>query len=124
MATQPFSWSTDTIDDRIVNPAIYTDLPALLAARAAHPQAQVVAGCTDVGLWVTKQHRQYDRILDVTRAAELRQVQMRRIQQLVMAMSTDPHWRDFRDLHNAVLALETFTLMEQAWADWLGGRDD
>jgi xanthine dehydrogenase small subunit len=43
-----------------------TSLPALLAARAAHPQAQVVAGCTDVGLWVTKQHRQYDRILDVT----------------------------------------------------------
>ena len=52
-----------------------TSLPALLAARAAHPQAQVVAGCTDVGLWVTKQHRQYERILDVTRAAELRQVQ-------------------------------------------------
>jgi xanthine dehydrogenase small subunit len=52
-----------------------TSLPALLAARAAHPQAQVVAGCTDVGLWVTKQHRQYDRILDVTRATELRQVQ-------------------------------------------------
>ena len=51
-----------------------TTLPALLAARAAHPQAQVVAGCTDVGLWVTKQHKQYDRILDVTRAAELCQV--------------------------------------------------
>ena len=50
-------------------------LPALLAARAAHPQAQVVAGCTDVGLWVTKQHRQYAQILDVTRAAELRQVE-------------------------------------------------
>jgi len=50
-------------------------LPALLAARAAHPQAQVVAGCTDVGLWVTKLHKQYGRILDVTRAAELRQVE-------------------------------------------------
>jgi len=52
-----------------------TTLPALLAARAAHPQAQVVAGCTDVGLWVTKLHKQYGRILDVTRAAELRQVE-------------------------------------------------
>ena len=50
-------------------------LPALLAARAAHPQAQVVAGCTDVGLWVTKLHKQYGRILDVTRAVELRQVE-------------------------------------------------
>ena len=52
-----------------------TTLPDLLAARAAHPTAQVVAGCTDVGLWITKQHRQYGRILDVTRVAELRQVQ-------------------------------------------------
>lgn len=49
-------------------------LPDLLAARAAHPGAQVVAGCTDVGLWVTKQHKQYSQVLDVTRAAELRQV--------------------------------------------------
>lgn len=46
----------------------------LLAARAAHPQAQVVAGATDVGLWVTKQHRQLAQVLDVTRAAELRRV--------------------------------------------------
>lgn len=52
-----------------------TTLPDLLAARAAHPTAQVVAGCTDVGLWVTKQHKQYAQILDVTRAAELRQIQ-------------------------------------------------
>ena len=52
-----------------------TTLPDLLAARAAHPTAQVVAGCTDVGLWVTKQHKQYAQILDVTRVAELRTVE-------------------------------------------------
>jgi xanthine dehydrogenase small subunit len=52
-----------------------TSLSDLLAARAAHPGAQVVAGCTDVGLWVTKQHKQYERILDVTRVAELRQAE-------------------------------------------------
>ncbi len=51
-----------------------TSLQELLAARAAHPEAQVVAGCTDVGLWVTKHHRQFERVLDVTRAHELRQV--------------------------------------------------
>ncbi|MGV3680476.1 MAG: xanthine dehydrogenase small subunit [Acidovorax sp.] len=51
-----------------------TTLPALLAARAAHPGAQVVAGCTDVGLWVTKMHKQYAQVLDVTRAAELLQL--------------------------------------------------
>ncbi len=31
MATKPFTWSRDTIDDRIVNPDVYTDLPTLLA---------------------------------------------------------------------------------------------
>ena len=51
-----------------------TTLPALLAARAAHPHAQVVAGCTDVGLWITKLHKQYAQILDVTRVAALRTV--------------------------------------------------
>jgi xanthine dehydrogenase small subunit len=51
-----------------------TTLHDLLQARASHPQAQVVAGCTDVGLWVTKQHRQFDQVLDVTAARELRQV--------------------------------------------------
>ena len=51
-----------------------TTLSALLAARAAHPDAQVVAGCTDVGLWVTKLHQQYSHVLDVTRAAELQAV--------------------------------------------------
>ena len=46
-------------------------LAELLTVRAAHPQAQLVAGCTDVGLWVTKQHRQFAQVLDVTRVAEL-----------------------------------------------------
>lgn len=46
-------------------------LDDLLRLRAAHPQAQIVAGCTDVGLWVTKQHRQFDQIIDLTRVAEL-----------------------------------------------------
>ena len=52
-----------------------TSLAELLAARAAHPDAQVVAGCTDVGLWVTKMHMRFARVLDVTRAAELRRVE-------------------------------------------------
>jgi xanthine dehydrogenase small subunit len=50
-------------------------LKALLQARARHPTAQVVAGCTDVGLWVTKQHRRFDQVLDVTGARELRRVE-------------------------------------------------
>jgi xanthine dehydrogenase small subunit len=52
-----------------------TTLAELLAARARWPLAQLVAGCTDVGLWVTKQHRQLEQVLDVTRVAELRRVE-------------------------------------------------
>jgi xanthine dehydrogenase small subunit len=52
-----------------------TSLARLLAARAAHPGAQVVAGCTDVGLWITKQHRQFNQLLDVSRARELRRIE-------------------------------------------------
>lgn len=50
-------------------------LDELLALRAANPQAQVVAGCTDVGLWVTKMHIRFPQVLDVTRVAELRRVE-------------------------------------------------
>ena len=50
-------------------------LIGLLTARARHPDAQLVAGCTDVGLWVTKQHRQFRRVLDLTQVQELRRVE-------------------------------------------------
>ena len=49
-------------------------LESLLNARAASPAAQIVAGTTDVGLWVTKQHRQFDQIIDVTKVAELKEI--------------------------------------------------
>ncbi|RJP67744.1 MAG: xanthine dehydrogenase small subunit [Comamonadaceae bacterium] len=52
-----------------------TALTPLLQLRAAHPQAQVVAGCTDVGLWVTKLHKRFGQVLDVTAARELRRVE-------------------------------------------------
>ncbi len=50
-------------------------LSALLAARAANPQAQIVAGCTDVGLWVNKIHLRLPRVLDVTQVEELLRVE-------------------------------------------------
>lgn len=51
-------------------------LDQLLAQRAAHPHAQIVAGCTDVGLWVTKLHAKYPQVLDVTRVEELRRIEV------------------------------------------------
>ena len=50
-------------------------LQALLQARAQRPEAQVVAGTTDVGLWITKLHKTYAQLLDVGGAAELRRVE-------------------------------------------------
>jgi xanthine dehydrogenase small subunit len=52
-----------------------TSLAELLRLRAAHPRAQIVAGTTDVGLWINKGHQQFDALLDVTRVAELRRVE-------------------------------------------------
>jgi xanthine dehydrogenase small subunit len=49
-------------------------LDEALALRAEQPQAQIVAGTTDVGLWITRQHRRFDTVLDLSRVAELRTV--------------------------------------------------
>lgn len=50
-------------------------LSDLLHLRAAYPDAQVVAGCTDVGLWITKGQKRYERVIDVTRVAELKRIE-------------------------------------------------
>ena len=52
-----------------------TTLANLLQARSALPKAQVVAGTTDVGLWVTKMHKRFPQVLDVTAARELQRVE-------------------------------------------------
>jgi xanthine dehydrogenase small subunit len=46
----------------------------LAAARAAHPQAVLLAGSTDVGLWVTKQMRELTDIIWLGHVAELKTV--------------------------------------------------
>lgn len=50
------------IGQHIFRPAT---LPALLRLRQAMPQAQLVAGATDVGLWVTKMHRRFAEVIDL-----------------------------------------------------------
>ncbi len=50
-------------------------LAELLRARAQHPRAQLVAGCTDVGLWITKMHMQFAQVIDTTQVAELRRIE-------------------------------------------------
>jgi len=52
-------------------------LADLLSLRSTHPRAQLVAGCTDAGLWITKMHMRFPQILDVTRVAELQRIETR-----------------------------------------------
>ncbi len=58
--------------------ALYLSPPTLvelLAARTTHPEAQLVAGCTDVGLWVNKLHMKFEKVLDVSKVQELRRIE-------------------------------------------------
>jgi len=48
-----------------------TSLDALAELVLAHPQATLVAGGTDVGLWVTKQHRRLETVIYLGRVAGL-----------------------------------------------------
>ena len=50
-------------------------LRQLLSLRARYPQAQLMAGGTDAGLWVTQQHRQFEQVIDLTRVHELQQIE-------------------------------------------------
>jgi xanthine dehydrogenase small subunit len=49
-------------------------LDALAAHLAAHPEALVVAGATDAGLWVTKDLARYDHVVSLAEVAELRAI--------------------------------------------------
>ena len=50
------------------------DTDALAQACEAHPDARLVAGATDVGLWITKQHRDLGTMIHTLAARDLRRV--------------------------------------------------
>lgn len=51
------------------------DVDALADTYAAYPDATLVAGATDVGLWVTKQHRDLPVLIDVSRVRDLKMIE-------------------------------------------------
>ena len=51
-----------------------TTLDELSALFGANPDATIVAGATDVGLWVTKQHRRLDTVIDIGRVGALNEL--------------------------------------------------
>jgi xanthine dehydrogenase small subunit len=54
--------------------AIPRNLEELLAVYAAHPDATILAGATDVGLWITKQFRPIKKLIWLGRVAELQNI--------------------------------------------------
>jgi xanthine dehydrogenase small subunit len=52
-------------------------LDELVTLRAAHPKATLLAGCTDVGLWASKQLRDLGDILYLGEVAELQRIERR-----------------------------------------------
>ena len=65
-------------DDALHTPAGFhapRNLDELAALRLAKPQARLLAGSTDVGLWVTKQFRALGEIIYLGRVAELQRIE-------------------------------------------------
>ena len=58
-------------------PGFFTPLSAAEFARylLEHPKAAILAGGTDVGLWITKEHRDLDDVAYIGRVAELRRIE-------------------------------------------------
>ena len=77
-----------------------TQLGQLLQWRHQFPQAQLIAGCTDVGLWINKQHRHFDQVLDVTRVAEMRRITLH---------------AEFLSIGAAATLTDAFAALENLW---------
>lgn len=60
-----------TAPQRGLRPETTDDLARLCAA---HPDATLIAGATDVGLWVTKQMRALDKVIFLNRCADLKTI--------------------------------------------------
>ncbi|NDW03830.1 xanthine dehydrogenase small subunit [Jiella pacifica] len=54
-----------------------TNVDDLADTYAAHPEAILVAGATDVGLWVTKQYRELPLLIDVSKVRDLMMIEER-----------------------------------------------
>jgi xanthine dehydrogenase small subunit len=54
-----------------------TNVEQLAAAVQAHPDATILAGGTDVGLWVTKQHRALPTVIAIERVADFARIEAR-----------------------------------------------
>ncbi|MFG5381215.1 xanthine dehydrogenase small subunit [Yoonia sp. R2-816] len=67
-------WINDTAPDAAPQPYAPETLDDLATWYAAHPDATLIAGATDVGLWVTKQLRELPHVAFLNRCADLQPI--------------------------------------------------
>ncbi|WP_170466828.1 xanthine dehydrogenase small subunit [Ruegeria arenilitoris] len=68
-------WLKDKpVATRVASPMLPGSSDELAEVYAAHPDATLVAGATDVGLWVTKQLRDLDPVIFLNRCDDLKEV--------------------------------------------------
>jgi len=101
-----------------------TRLDALCELYAAHPDATILAGGTDVGLWVTKQDRDLGTIIWLGRVEALRRIEERTD---VLVIGAGVAWRDALPALAALFpdageALRRFGSMQVRNAGTIGGN--
>ncbi len=68
-------WVKDKpVATRVTSPMLPGSTDELAAVYAQHPDATLVAGATDVGLWVTKQLRDLDPVIFLNRCDDLKEI--------------------------------------------------
>ncbi|GAA6161295.1 xanthine dehydrogenase small subunit [Ruegeria sp. HU-ET01832] len=67
-------WVKDAPVDADAQPMLPTSSDELAAIYADHPEATLIAGATDVGLWVTKQLRELDPLIFLNRCDDLKNI--------------------------------------------------
>ena len=90
-----------------------TRLDELAALVAAEPQALLLAGGTDVGLWVSKQQRELGTVIQLTRVVELQRIERHgEILQIGAAVSLEDafcaiveHYPELAELHRRFASL-------------------
>ena len=68
------TWMVEQTAPQTEVPYAPASLDTLAAWYAANPDATIIAGATDVGLWVTKQLRDLDNVIFLHRCTELQQI--------------------------------------------------
>lgn len=66
-------------------------LTSLMTILSDNPKATVVAGCSDVGLWITKQMQRLDHVVSLSRVAELQTID---VDETEMIIGASVSWSD------------------------------